>query len=142
MEFTLLISHEVVIILKKVGIFSRLSYNQLIELSNVTEEIEIPCGNHIFKEKEMGSDLLIIVNGKVGLTCDGKDMGELEPYSLLDELSKLDDTSHLVTATALSVFYCLELNQMSFMSYLKTILILLEPLWSICAQSSVAIIKT
>ena len=98
----MLISHEVVIILKKVGIFSKLSYNQLIELSNVTEEIEIPYGNHVFKEKEMGSDLLIIVNGKVGLTSEGRNMGELEPYSLLGELSVLDDTPHFVTATALS----------------------------------------
>ena len=98
----MLISHEVVIILKKVGIFSKLSYDQLIELSNVTEEIEIPSGNYIFKEKEMGSDLLIIVNGKVGLTCEGKDLGELEPYNLLGELSVLDDTPHLKTAIALN----------------------------------------
>ena len=100
-----------VIILKKVAIFSKLSYDQLIELSNVTEEIEIPSGNCIFKEKEMGSDLLIIVNGKVGLTCEGKDLGELEPYNLLGELSVLDDTPHLKTAS------CLELSQTPYMSY-------------------------
>ena len=77
------ISHEVVTILKKIKIFSTLTYSQLIQLSNVTEEIEVPAGNLILKEKESGGDLLIIVDGKVGLTFEGKSIGELEPYKPL-----------------------------------------------------------
>lgn len=96
------ISHEVVTILKKIKIFSTLTYSQLIQLSNVTEEIEVPAGNLILKEKESGGDLLIIVDGKVGLTFEGKSIGELEPYNLLGDLAVFDGAPHAVSSTALS----------------------------------------
>ena len=97
----MLISHDVVRILGKVEIFSTLTYSQLISLSNVTENIEIPAGNIIIKEKERSDDLFVIVNGKVSITSGGNKRSELSPYSLLGELAFLDGIPRSATATAL-----------------------------------------
>ena len=97
----MLISHDVVKILKKVDIFSTLTYSQLISLSNVTENIEIPAGNIIITENERSDDLFVIVNGKVSITSGGNKKCELGPYSLLGELAFLDGMPRTATATAL-----------------------------------------
>jgi serine/threonine protein phosphatase PrpC len=118
--------------LKKIPLFNRLSYQQLVRIMNVTRQRPIEEGHVVCREGESGEELYLIVRGKIGLTKDGVTITELGPGSHFGEMSLVDASARSATATAVEPGKLLTINRQDFYEILrKEAPLAVKLLWSL-----------
>jgi CRP/FNR family cyclic AMP-dependent transcriptional regulator len=83
--------------LKKVPLFSNLTNDHLQTLAAIGTERAAPAGESLFKEGEVGSQLFVIISGRVRISKMVPGIGEealaiLEPGDYFGEMALIDDT--------------------------------------------------
>jgi CRP/FNR family cyclic AMP-dependent transcriptional regulator len=109
--------------LKQCSLFKDFTDTGLQIMATICTERKFPKGVPLFAENMMADSLLILVEGKVGLTSTslkGEDvqLGQLGPGDYLGELSLLQQGQRMCTATALGPIRALELRHADFQKLL------------------------
>lgn len=105
---------EKVIILKAVEIFSATPEEDLIEVASIVEEIDIPKGADVFLKGDIGTSMYIIVEGRVKIHDNGKEIATLGKNEVFGELAALDPEPRMATVTALEDAQLFRLDQGPF----------------------------
>src|SRR5919201_1326834 len=58
--------------LGRAPLFEHLSRKELVQLARVSEDLEVPAGEVLCKEGDVGHEFFVIIDGEVEVTKDGK----------------------------------------------------------------------
>ncbi len=86
--------------LKRVPLFSQLSYQQLVRIMNVARIQPFEPGDVLCQEGEQGHELYILVRGQIALSANGVEFTSLGPGAHFGEMALLDAEPRNATATA------------------------------------------
>ena len=86
-----------VIALKRVDIFSTLTYELLVELAEVVDERSAAVGDVVITEGELGEELFALIEGEVEVAGSG---AVLSSGTVFGELAVLDPAPRSATVTA------------------------------------------
>ena len=91
---------EKVLILKSVDLLSSVPEDALVEVASILEEVDVEPGSDIIRQGEMGTAMYIIIDGRVRVHADGRDIAELRPREVFGELAALDPEPRAASVTA------------------------------------------
>jgi CRP-like cAMP-binding protein len=91
--------------LKKIPLFANLTTDHLKKVAKIAAQRQIKANERVFQEGEVGTEMYIIVQGKVRISKMVPGVGEealaiLEPGSYFGEMALIDDTPRSADATA------------------------------------------
>lgn len=103
-------------ILRKVQLFEGLTNSQLQKLGAALVARQVPSGERIFREGDVGASMFLITDGKVRISKLVPGIGEealaiLEPGQYFGEMSLLEDVPRSADAIAHSTCRLLELDR-------------------------------
>lgn len=98
-------------VLKEATIFSRLDPQVLIQIASMMEEVVFPAHQTIFDKGEAGTDLYILVSGRVRIHVRDLELTQLEPGACFGEMSLFDAQPRSASATTLLPSQCLVFTQ-------------------------------
>ena len=105
-----MLTMERVTVLKSLEIFRRIPDSDLESVANILQEKEVPAGTDIIREGEMGESLFIIVEGRVRVHFQNKEVVVLGSGSVFGELAALDYEPRSASVTAITETFLLELD--------------------------------
>jgi len=110
---------EKVILLKKVPIFENLGGEELLSISDITQEKDYKKGENIFYEGTLGYELYILIQGSIEISKKmsnntKKVIATFYPYDYFGEMSLFEDSTHSATAIALENVKCLVIPREGF----------------------------
>ena len=86
--------------LKRAPLFEGLSKKELTQLARVSEDMEIPEGQVLTKEGEIGHEFFVIVEGEVEVTRKGRKLGKRGGGDFIGEIALIEETPRTATVTA------------------------------------------
>jgi CRP/FNR family transcriptional regulator, cyclic AMP receptor protein len=100
-----------------------LSEGQVGDLRALGRSRRYPMGSRLFNEREPGDAVLVLLSGRVKLSCateTGREalLGIREPGELIGEMSAIDGAVRSASATALEPVEVLSLSSAAFVGYL------------------------
>ncbi len=105
---------EIIATLKKVSVFSKLSYEALEDIAGVMVLENASKGEVIFNQGDEGDGFYIVGQGLVCITRDGKELARCQSCEFFGELSLLNNAPRAATVTALEDTQLLFLNKEDF----------------------------
>ena len=114
---------ERVLLLTKVPLFSYLRTDQLSRLAPLLEPVAWPKGVRVFDMGEIGLELYIIIDGRVGISVDPDPsrqvfISELKAGDSLGEMALIDNEPRSATAHVLEDTQALALDNEKFLGLL------------------------
>lgn len=109
---------EKVIHLQDFDIFTNTSTEDLSFLAAITDEVRLKTGHVIFREGEFPGALYMILEGKIRLTRDDKDVMEVGGGDSLGTWALFDDEPMVATATTLEECLLLRIDKEEFFDFL------------------------
>jgi CRP-like cAMP-binding protein len=109
---------EKVLLLQDVDIFEHTSTEDLSHIAAIAEEIEYQSGDIIFKEGEISDSMYVVIQGKVRLTRDDKEIMIAGKMQAFGTWALFDDEPRVATATALESTQLLRINKEEFIDLL------------------------
>ena len=91
-----------ILFLKNVPLFSSMPPSDLSHLAKIAEEMIFQTGETIITQGEHGESLYLIVNGKVTVLQNGKQVAELSDAHFFGEMSILDGEPRSASVQALT----------------------------------------
>ncbi len=91
---------EIVLHLRSLALFERLSTRELTELAGIVRELSHPADTHIVQEGDFDDCMYLIVSGKVQITRGGVKLGDLGPRDFFGEMAILDGETRSATVTS------------------------------------------
>lgn len=101
---------EKVIILKSVEIFRALPEEHLVELAGILKAREVHAGETIIREGDVGTSMFILVEGRVRVHRQQKEVAILGNREVFGELAALDPEPRSASITALEETVLFELD--------------------------------
>jgi CRP/FNR family transcriptional regulator, cyclic AMP receptor protein len=86
--------------LKRVALFSACTNKELEHIDSATTELRFAAGQVLAREGEYGHEFLVIVEGQVTVSIDGRAVATLAPGEFFGEISLLDRGPRTATVTA------------------------------------------
>jgi len=114
-ECVMLTNLERVIFLKKVPLFAGVPGE---DLARIAKEIVIETftpGQEIFKAGDIGAEMYIIVEGRVSVHLDKKELVQLAKEDFFGEMSLLDQEARSATVTAVEPVVALKISREDFL---------------------------
>jgi CRP/FNR family cyclic AMP-dependent transcriptional regulator len=105
--------------LAAVRLFDGVDPSGMAKIAAVAIEVEFPAGQVIARQGDIGSGLFVIITGRVRVTRDGRQIGELGPGDLFGELSVLDGRPRTAQVIAEEATTCLALSTWEFESVVR-----------------------
>jgi CRP/FNR family transcriptional regulator, cyclic AMP receptor protein len=105
--------------LKRAPLFEGLSRKELGELARVSEDMEVPAGDVLCSEGDIGREFFVIVDGETQVTAKGKDLGIRGSGEFIGEIALLEDTRRTATVTATSPLRVFVLTREDFRSLVR-----------------------
>ena len=109
---------EKVVLLQNVDVFSEVPAEQLTYLASIAEEIDCLAGDVIFRENDPADALYLVLDGKVGLKRDGKEIKQAGSETAFGTWALLDDETRVVTATVIENARLLKIDRGEFVDLL------------------------
>ena len=94
------ITLEKVLRLKSVDLLSSVPEDALVEIASILEEVDVEPGSDIIVRGEMGTSMYIIIDGRVRVHADNREIAELGPREVFGELAALDPEPRNANVTA------------------------------------------
>ncbi len=91
---------EIVLHLRSLALFERLSTRELTELAGIVRELAHPADTRIVHEGDFDDCMYLIVSGKVKITRSGVMLGELGQRDFFGEMAILDGETRSATVTS------------------------------------------
>lgn len=106
---------EKVIFLQDVDVFAEITTEQLSHIAAITEEIEFEPGTTILERDEPGEALYLVLEGKVRLHRDGREIWVAEEKGIFGSWALFDNEQpNIATATALEPTRVLKIDREEF----------------------------
>jgi CRP-like cAMP-binding protein len=102
---------EIVLHLRSLDLFARLSTRQLSEIAAVVHEEVFPAGTVIVREAEFGDCMYLIISGEVQITRAGQYTVVARAGDLFGEMSLFDGETRFATVTAIGRVRLLRLDR-------------------------------
>jgi CRP-like cAMP-binding protein len=109
---------EKVIFLQNVEVFTEVPTEDLAYLAAITEEVTYNKGEDIYKEDAPSDALYIVLEGKVRLHRDGKEIMIADEKKAFGTWALFDEAPRVVTATPLSECRLLQIDREDFFDLL------------------------
>jgi putative iron-dependent peroxidase len=87
-------------LLRSVPLFSRLRRREIERLVELADEIEVPDGQMLTRQGELGHEFFVVLTGNVIVARDGQRMARLGPGDFLGEIALIDGRPRTASATA------------------------------------------
>jgi CRP/FNR family transcriptional regulator, cyclic AMP receptor protein len=105
-----MLTMERITVLRSLEIFRTIPDPDLEKLASILQEKEVVGGEDIIREGEMGTSMFIIVEGRVRVHVQGKQVGILGSGSIIGELAALDPEPRSASVTAINDTFLFELD--------------------------------
>ncbi len=105
-------------LLSKVPLLAGLSRKDLVQVAQISDEVDLPAGRVLMKQGSYGSEFFVIISGNVRVERDGQVLRELGPGDFLGELALLGNIARTATATCVDDGRFLVLGHREFNSLL------------------------
>jgi len=102
---------EVMLHLRSLNIFARLTTQELNELAGLVREETYPAGSDVVREGEFGDCLYVLVEGEVHITREGNFVSRIKPIGFFGEMALFDGETRFATVTAATPLRLLRLEQ-------------------------------
>lgn len=102
------------IALREVSLFEKLSADVLFVIAEEAEWCQMESGEQLFLEGDAPNGLYVIVNGIVCITAGNKELSRLKDGAFFGEISLIDNSPRLATATAETKGLLLHIDQITF----------------------------
>jgi CRP/FNR family cyclic AMP-dependent transcriptional regulator len=86
--------------LKRAPLFEGLSRAELVLLSRVSEDLEVPAGKVLCRQGEIGHEFFVIIDGEIDVTRDGEHLGTRSSGDFFGEIALLEEIPRTATVTA------------------------------------------
>ena len=86
-------------LLRKLPLFSECSKRELEAVAAVTDELRLPAGRVLMREGETGRELVVLVDGEVGVERGGEQLGRRGAGDFLGELALITHRPRSATVT-------------------------------------------
>lgn len=102
---------EIVLHLRSLTLFERLSTRELTELAGIVRELSHPADTRIVQEGDFDDCMYLIVSGKVAITRSGVKLTEFGPRDFFGEMAILDGETRSATVTSLTKVRLLRIDR-------------------------------
>jgi len=107
-------------LLKRVPLFAGCSKAELRELASRADEIDLREGYVLMREERPGREFVVLVEGTVRVTRNGKKLADLGAGDWLGEIALITNVPRTATATASSPIRVLVVTDRAFRSVVET----------------------
>jgi CRP-like cAMP-binding protein len=105
--------------LRRVTLFEGLSRRQLVQLARVSEDLEVPAGEVLCKEGQLGREFFVIIDGEVEVTKEGKRLAVRGGSEFFGEIALLQQVPRTATVTARTPLRFFVLTRRDFQQLLR-----------------------
>jgi CRP/FNR family transcriptional regulator, cyclic AMP receptor protein len=105
--------------LRRAALFEGLSRRQLVQLARVSEDLEVPAGEVLCKEGQLGREFFVIIDGEVEVTKDGKQLAVRGGGEFFGEIALLEQIPRTATVTARTPLRFFVLTRRDFQQLLR-----------------------
>ena len=105
-------------VLSKVSIFRGCTREEFSELARITTEVDVPAGEVLCHEGEIGKECFFVVDGTAAVTIGGEEVNTIGPGGFFGEMSLLDGGPRVATVTARTPMDLLALSRPEFVALL------------------------
>jgi CRP-like cAMP-binding protein len=88
--------------LKQVPLFASLSKKELRKLARVTDQVDVPEGDHLAKQGDFAYEFFVIDQGTAEVTQGGRKIRELAPGDFFGEIGLLESERRTASVVATS----------------------------------------
>jgi len=106
----MLLTIEKVMILRDIGIFANVPDRYLADIASLVEEEEVPAGQLIIREGDLGGTMYVIASGRVRVLSGGRAITEIGEHDVFGELAVLDPEPRSASIEALVDTHLLKLS--------------------------------
>ena len=106
-------------LLKQVPLFSQCSKKQLAEIASISTLIDLPAGTRVIREGAVGHDFMLIVQGAVEVSREGRKLNELGPGEFIGEMALISGAPRNATVTTSQDSSLLAVTDREFWDLLK-----------------------
>ena len=86
-------------LLHSIPLFARLGKADLQSLGKLADEVDVPAGRVLMREGEPGSEMFVIVSGRVRIDRGGETIADLDEGDWFGEMAILSEGDRTATAT-------------------------------------------
>jgi CRP/FNR family transcriptional regulator, cyclic AMP receptor protein len=86
--------------LRRAPLFEDLSGAELAQLARVTEDVEVPAGQVLCREGEIGREFFVIIDGEAAVSRRGRHLATQRGGDFFGEISLLENIPRTATVTA------------------------------------------
>jgi CRP-like cAMP-binding protein len=108
-------------LLGNVPLFAGLSKRELGEIASVADELDVPAGKVLMREGARGREFLVIENGTVDVTREGRPIRQLGPGDWVGEIALIADMPRTATVTTTSDARLLVLTDRAFAKLVRDV---------------------
>jgi CRP/FNR family cyclic AMP-dependent transcriptional regulator len=106
--------------LKRAPLFADLSRKELVAVARLVDELEVPAGQVLAREGEIGHEFFVVVEGEVEFSRDGRRLPVDGPVDFFGEISLIEHTERLATVRAKTPLRVFVLADREFSSLLDS----------------------
>jgi CRP/FNR family cyclic AMP-dependent transcriptional regulator len=88
-------------LLHSVPLFSTLKSKELLDLGQLSDEIDLPRGRVLMRQGDKGSEAFVIVTGSATVERDGQEIARVGPGDVVGEIAVLSEGPRTATVTLL-----------------------------------------
>ena len=88
-------------LLRTVPLFAGLGKKEIERLGRLTDSVDLPAGRVLMRQGEVGSEMFVVVSGKLKVERDGKVIAERGPGTVVGEIALLSHVARVATVTVL-----------------------------------------
>ncbi len=105
---------EKVLFLKSIDLFSQISGEDLARIALITEEVESEKGETFIRQGDVGDSLYLIVEGRVKVHIDEREIAQIGERESVGEQAILDSEPRSASVTALTDIIALRIQREDF----------------------------
>lgn len=106
-------------VLKSLQMFRYLSYKELVRIMNISETRSYGLGEHVFREGDEGSDMFVVLSGKVRLDKGDVTVVEMTQGQHFGEMALVDHSRRSLSAIASTKARLIAIKRTDFYSVIK-----------------------
>jgi CRP-like cAMP-binding protein len=107
-------------LLRSVPLFARCNSRQLRQIAALTVDLELPVGEVLCKEGEIGTEFFVIIDGEAVVRVHGKPRATIGPGGFCGEMAILDGGKRVASVVTTTPSRVLVLSRQEFEHLLST----------------------